>query len=77
MTRQTVTYLPESGFLRLAGAHPYSGIMPASRAVVLFDIDGTLLSRAGPHHKQALVQAIQEVTGIDTSFGDMPTSGQA
>jgi phosphoglycolate phosphatase-like HAD superfamily hydrolase len=50
--------------------------MGGARAVVLFDIDGTLLHRAGPHHKQAIVEAIREVTGIDTAFGDMPTSGK-
>ena len=43
---------------------------------MLFDIDGTLLNRAGPHHKQALVDAIRDVTGIDTDFGQMPTSGR-
>jgi phosphoglycolate phosphatase-like HAD superfamily hydrolase len=50
--------------------------MPAARAVVLFDIDGTLLQRAGPHHRQAIVDAIRDVTQIDTSFGNMPTSGR-
>lgn len=50
--------------------------MAYARAVALFDIDGTLLRRAGPHHKQALVDAIREVTGIVTDFGDMPTSGR-
>jgi phosphoglycolate phosphatase-like HAD superfamily hydrolase len=44
--------------------------------VVLFDIDGTLLRRAGPHHRQAIVDAIREVTRIETDFGDMPTSGR-
>lgn len=50
--------------------------MAHAQAVVLFDIDGTLLRRAGPHHKQALVDAIRQVTGIVTEFGDMPTSGR-
>jgi phosphoglycolate phosphatase len=60
----------------VALTHSYSEGMPAAHAVVLFDIDGTLLSRAGPHHKQALVDAIQSVTGLETDFGDMPTSGR-
>lgn len=32
-------------------------------ALVLFDIDGTLIRRAGPHHREALVRAIAKVTG--------------
>lgn len=50
--------------------------MGVARALVLFDIDGTLLHRAGPHHKQAIIDAIREVTGVETSFGDMPTGGR-
>jgi phosphoglycolate phosphatase-like HAD superfamily hydrolase len=50
--------------------------MSPARAVVLFDIDGTLLSRAGPHHKDALVHAIREVTGHETSFDGIDTSGR-
>jgi phosphoglycolate phosphatase len=43
----------------------------ASRALVLFDIDGTLLRRAGPHHRQALVAAVKKATGLDTTTEDM------
>lgn len=50
--------------------------MAAARALVLFDIDGTLLSRAGPHHKEALVHAIREVTGHETRFDRIDTSGR-
>ncbi|HYP07647.1 MAG TPA: HAD family hydrolase [Bryobacteraceae bacterium] len=50
-------------------------MLPA-RAVVLFDIDGTILHRAGPHHRQAIVDAIREVTRFQTEFGDLPTSGK-
>ena len=50
--------------------------MAAARALVLFDIDGTLLSRAGPHHKEALVHAIREVTGHETTFAGIDTSGR-
>jgi phosphoglycolate phosphatase len=49
--------------------------IPAQRAFVLFDIDGTLLSRAGPHHKEAIVEAIRVVTGRETSFDGLDTSG--
>ena len=36
-------------------------------ALVLFDIDGTLIRRAGPHHRQALVDAVRHVTGLETT----------
>ncbi len=49
--------------------------MSEPRAFVLFDIDGTLLSRAGPHHKMALVEAIRQVTSQETSFDGVDTSG--
>ncbi len=49
--------------------------MTASRALVLFDIDGTLLRRAGPHHKEALIEGIRLVTGITTHLNGVPTSG--
>jgi phosphoglycolate phosphatase len=44
-------------------------------ALVLFDIDGTLVRRAGPHHKQALVDAVRIVTGLDTTTDDIPVQG--
>lgn len=44
-------------------------------AIILFDIDGTLLRRSGPHHRQALVSAIRLVTGIETSNAHIPTQG--
>src|SRR4051794_27458440 len=49
--------------------------MAVSRALVLFDIDGTLLRRAGSHHKEALLAAVKEVTGHDTCFDRIPTGG--
>src|SRR6476619_4082503 len=49
--------------------------MAVSRALVPFDIDGTLLRRAGSHHKDALLTAVREVTGHDTSFDRIPTGG--
>jgi phosphoglycolate phosphatase-like HAD superfamily hydrolase len=44
-------------------------------ALVLFDIDGTLLRRAGPHHRQALVDAVRAVTGIETTTDGIPVQG--
>jgi phosphoglycolate phosphatase-like HAD superfamily hydrolase len=44
-------------------------------ALVLFDIDGTLVRRAGPHHKQALTDAVKLVTGRSSTLDDVPTHG--
>lgn len=44
-------------------------------AVVLFDIDGTLVRRSGPHHRQALVEAVRRVTGFDTTTDHIPVQG--
>jgi phosphoglycolate phosphatase-like HAD superfamily hydrolase len=45
------------------------------RALVLFDIDGTLLRRAGPHHREALVYAVHRVTGIRSTTEGIPVQG--
>jgi phosphoglycolate phosphatase len=45
------------------------------RALVLFDIDGTLVRRAGPHHREALVHAVRRVTGISTTTEGIPVQG--
>jgi phosphoglycolate phosphatase-like HAD superfamily hydrolase len=45
------------------------------RALVLFDIDGTLVRRAGPHHREALVEGIRRVTGFDTTTESIPVQG--
>jgi phosphoglycolate phosphatase len=45
------------------------------KSLVLFDIDGTLLRRAGPHHREALVEAVHRVTGIRTTTDNVPTQG--
>ena len=42
-------------------------MLPAD-ALVLFDIDGTLIRKAGPHHREALVAAVHRVTGIETTL---------
>src|SRR5580692_4603666 len=44
-------------------------------ALVLFDIDGTLMRRAGPHHRQALVDAVRAVTGLETTTEGIPVHG--
>jgi phosphoglycolate phosphatase len=44
-------------------------------ALVLFDIDGTLVRRSGPHHREALVQGIRRVTGHDTTTEGIPVQG--
>lgn len=43
--------------------------------MVLFDIDGTLVRRAGPHHREALVQGIRRVTGLETTTEGIPVQG--
>jgi phosphoglycolate phosphatase-like HAD superfamily hydrolase len=43
--------------------------------MVLFDIDGTLIRRAGPHHREALVEAVRRVTGLNTTTEGIPVQG--
>ncbi len=43
--------------------------------LVLFDIDGTLIRGAGPHHKHALVEGIRRVTGLSTTLDGIETAG--
>lgn len=45
------------------------------RGLVLFDIDGTLVRRAGPHHREALAVGIKRVTGIETTTDGIPVQG--
>ena len=45
------------------------------RALVLFDIDGTLVRRAGPHHREALVHGVRRVTGLETTTEGIPVQG--
>jgi len=52
--------------------------MPARKvapALVLFDIDGTLIRRAGPHHRLALEEAVRRVTGLETTTDHIPLHG--
>ncbi|MDZ7639655.1 MAG: haloacid dehalogenase-like hydrolase [Bryobacterales bacterium] len=43
--------------------------------LVLFDIDGTLVRRSGPRHREALEFAAQRVMGVDASTEGIPTHG--
>ena len=47
----------------------------AAPALVLFDIDGTLIRRAGPHHREALEEAARRVTGLETTTDHIPLHG--
>ena len=42
---------------------------------MLFDIDGTLIRRAGPHHRQALVEAIRRTVRVETTTEGVPVAG--
>lgn len=44
-------------------------------SLVLFDIDGTLVSRAGPHHRQALEQACLQIAGLPATTDGIPVQG--
>lgn len=43
--------------------------------LVLFDIDGTLVRRAGPHHRQALERAVRQATGVTATTDGIPVQG--
>lgn len=47
----------------------------AARLLVLFDIDGTLLRRAGAHHRESLVEAVRRHTGLETTTDGIPLHG--
>jgi len=51
-----------------------NSVTPAP-ALVLFDIDGTLIRRAGPHHRQVLIDAVRHITGLETSTDHIPVHG--
>jgi phosphoglycolate phosphatase-like HAD superfamily hydrolase len=51
------------------------GFPMAYRGLILFDIDGTLLRRAGPHHREALVFGIRRVLGLETTTEGIPVQG--
>src|SRR5690348_2183476 len=43
--------------------------------LILFDIDGTLVRRAGPHHRHALEEAVRQVTGVEVTTNGIPLHG--
>jgi len=45
------------------------------KALVLFDIDGTLVRRAGPHHRDALAYGIRRAMGLETTTDGIPVQG--
>jgi len=49
--------------------------MSSAPPLLLFDIDGTLMRKSGPHHRQALVDAVREVTGLPTTTEQIPVQG--
>jgi len=49
--------------------------LDSPNALVLFDIDGTLIRRAGRHHRQALEIAIQQTAGVLLSTDGVPVVG--
>ena len=42
---------------------------------MLFDIDGTLIRRAGPHHRETLVEAIRRTAHVETTTDGVPVAG--
>jgi phosphoglycolate phosphatase len=50
-------------------------VVSGAKAIVLFDIDGTLLRGAGPHHKDALIAGIRRVTGLEATLDGVATAG--
>jgi len=43
--------------------------------LILFDIDGTLVRRAGPQHREALIYGVRKVTGLSTTTDGIPVHG--
>ncbi len=46
-----------------------------SPSLVLFDIDGTLVRKAGPQHRLALIQAVRDVLGLEATTDGVPLHG--
>jgi phosphoglycolate phosphatase-like HAD superfamily hydrolase len=53
---------------------PEKPLKPA-HSLVLFDIDGTLIRRSGPHHREVLVEAVRRATGLETTTDHIPLHG--
>jgi phosphoglycolate phosphatase len=50
-------------------------VKTASKTLVLFDIDGTLLKGAGTYHRDALLEGVRRITGHETTFDGIDTAG--
>lgn len=48
---------------------------PSASPLVLFDIDGTLLRRAGPAHRESLERAVWRVARVKTTTDGIPVAG--
>jgi phosphoglycolate phosphatase len=46
-----------------------------AEALILFDIDGTLMRKAGPDHAEALEDAVRAVTGYEVTLRGVPVAG--
>lgn len=62
------------GFAAGAVYHSFM-VRSARKALVLFDIDGTLVRRAGEHHRQALIDAVRAELGIETTMDGLALQG--
>jgi phosphoglycolate phosphatase len=50
-------------------------VSPRADLLLLFDIDGTLVRGTGPYHRDALVAAVRNVLGIDSTTEGVPVHG--
>jgi phosphoglycolate phosphatase len=71
---QILLWVEAAGHLHQTDAELFGSHLYHSK-LVLFDIDGTLVRRAGPHHRQALVDAVRQVTGLETTTEGIPVHG--
>jgi phosphoglycolate phosphatase len=67
-----ITILPAGALLLLKDSRQSS---MKFTSLALFDIDGTLVRRAGAHHREALVYGVRRVTGIETTTEGIPVQG--
>lgn len=59
----------------MSARSPHGSLVLPQGSLVLFDIDGTLIRRAGPHHREALIGAVRRATGLETSLDGVPVAG--
>ena len=46
-----------------------------SQHLLLFDIDGTLVRKTGTWHRMALIEAVRQITGLQTTTDGIPVHG--